>query len=99
MLSTIFLKMLVYLLIRVSLLTGQFSDSSISSFSLCLSCFTSSQSYNIWSVVCFPIFQGHIGLSIILYLYRYDLMRFRVKEDYRIKRDIRECGLHKLTKC
>jgi len=74
MLSTILLKILVYLLIRVSLLTGQFSDRSNSAFSLSLSYFTSSQSYNIWSVVCFPILQGHIGLSIILYVYRYDLI-------------------------
>jgi len=51
-LSTNFLKLLVYLLIRISFLTGQFSDRSISAFSLSLSCFTSSRSYNIWSVVC-----------------------------------------------
>ena len=53
---------------------GQFSDRSISAFSLSLSCFTSSQSYNIRSVVCSPILQGHIELSKILYLYRYDLI-------------------------
>jgi len=74
MLSTNLLKILEYLLIRVSLLTGQFSDRSISAFSLSVSCFTSSQSYNVWSVVCSPILQGHIELSIILYLYRYDLI-------------------------
>jgi hypothetical protein len=64
----------VFLLIRISLLTGQFSDRSISTFSLSLSCFTMSQSYNIWSVVCSPVFQRHIGLYMILYLYRYDLI-------------------------
>ena len=74
MLSTNFLKVLVYLLIRVSLLTGQFSDHSISAFSVFLYCFTSSQTCDIWSVVCSPILQGHIELSIILYLYRYDLI-------------------------
>jgi len=73
MLSTNILKILVYLLIRVSLLTGQFSDRSVSAFSLSLSCFTSSQSCNICSAVCSPILQGHSELSIILYLYRYDL--------------------------
>jgi len=56
------------------LLTGQFSDRSISVFSLSLSCCTSSQPYNIRSVVCSPVLQGHIELSIILYLYRYDLI-------------------------
>ena len=74
MLSTSLLKILVYLLIRVSLLTSQFSVRNISAFNLSLSCFTRSQSYNIWSVVCSPILQGHIGLSKILYLYRYDLI-------------------------
>jgi len=69
-----FLKLLVYLLIRVSLLTGQFSDHSISAFSVFLYCFTSSQTCDIWSVVCSPILQGHIELSTILYLYRYDLI-------------------------
>ena len=74
MLSTNLLKILVHLLIRVSLLTSHFSERDISDFSLPLSCFTSSQSYNVWAVVCSPILQGHIGLSIILYLYRYDLI-------------------------
>ena len=74
MLSTNLLKILVYLLIRVSLLTGQFSIRNISAFNLYLSCFTRSESYNIWSVVCSPVLQGHVGLSIILYLYRYDLI-------------------------
>ena len=74
MLSTNLLKLLVYLLIRVSLLTDQFSVRNISTFSSSLSCFTRSQSYNIYSVVCSPILQGHIGLSIIVYLYRYDLI-------------------------
>ena len=69
-----FLKVFVYLLIRVSLLMGQFSDSSISAFNLSLSCFTSSQSHNIWYVVCSPFLQGHIGLSIILYFCGYDLI-------------------------
>ena len=42
MLSTNLLKMLVYLLIRVSLFTGQFSVHNISAFSSSLSCFTRS---------------------------------------------------------
>jgi hypothetical protein len=67
MLSTNFFKISVSLLIRVSLLTGQFPDRSISIYSLSLSCFTSSQAHNTRSVVCSPILQGHIELSIILY--------------------------------
>ena len=51
MLSTNLLNILVYLLIRVSLLTGQFSVRNISAFSLSLSRFTRSQSYNIWYIV------------------------------------------------
>ena len=74
MLSKCLLKILVYLLIKVFLLTGQFSVRNISAFNLSLSRFTRSQSYNIRSVVCSPILQGHIGLSIVLYLYRYDLI-------------------------
>ena len=126
----IFWKISVYLLIRVSLPTAQFSDRSISAFSLSLSvypfqfipfslplsvypfqfipfslslsvyplqfipfslslsvypfqfipfslslsCFTSSQPHNIRSAVCSPVLQAHIELSIILYLYRYDLI-------------------------
>jgi hypothetical protein len=72
--STNLLKILVYLLIRVSLLTGQFSDRSISAFGLSLSCLTSLQSNNVWFAVCSPVLQGHTVLSIILYLYRYDLI-------------------------
>ena len=64
----------VFFLIRVYLLTGQFSVRSISAFSLSFSWFTRSQSYNIWYVFWSPILQGHIGLSIILYLYRFDVM-------------------------
>ena len=72
MLSTNLLKILMYLLIRVSLLTGQFSVRNISAFILSLSCFTRSHSDNKWSVVCSPILQVHIELYIILYLYRYE---------------------------
>ena len=82
MLSTNMLNILVYLLIRVSLLTGQFSVRNMSAFSLSLSCFTRSQSYNIWSVVCSPMLQGHIGLSIILYLYRYTQWDIYVHESF-----------------
>ena len=74
MLSTNLLNILVYLLIRIYLLTGRFSVRNISAFSFSISCYTRSQSYNIRSVVCCPILQGHIELSIILYLYRYDLI-------------------------
>ena len=73
-LSVNFLKGLLCLLIRISLLTGQFSDLSTAAFSLSLSCSTSSQSYNIWSVVCSPFLQRHIGLSIILCLYKCNLI-------------------------
>ena len=74
-LSVNFLKVLLYLLMGISLLTGQCSDLSTAAFSLSLSCSTSSQSYtNIWSVVCSPFLQGHIGLSVILYFYKYDLI-------------------------
>ena len=72
-LSVNFLKFLLYLLISISLLTGQFSDRSTAALSLSLSCSTSSQSNNMWSIVC-SILQEHIGLSIILYLYKYGLI-------------------------
>jgi len=62
------------LLISISLLTGQFSDRSTAALSLSLSCSTSSQSNNMWPVVCSPLLQEHIGLSISLYLYKYDLI-------------------------
>jgi hypothetical protein len=70
------LIILVYLLIRLSLLTGQFPYRSSSTFSVSLSCFTRIQSYNIWSVLCSPVLQGHIRMSMILYLYRCDLILF-----------------------
>ena len=68
-LSVNFLISLLYLLISVSLLTGQFSDRSTAALSLSLSCSTSSQSNIMWSIVCSPLLQEHMGLSLILYLY------------------------------
>ena len=59
---------------RISLLMGHFSVISTAAFSLFLSCSTSSQSYIIRSVVCSPFLDEHVGLSMILYLYKYDLI-------------------------
>jgi len=67
MLSVNFLKVLLYLLMRISLLMGHFSVRSTAAFSLFLSCSTSSQSYIIFM-------HEHVGLSMILYLYKYDLI-------------------------
>ena len=59
-----FLNSLLYLLISVSLFTGQFSDRSTAALSL--SPFsTSSQSNIMWSIVCSPLLQEHVGLSLI----------------------------------
>jgi hypothetical protein len=74
MLSVNFLKVLLYLLTRISLLMGHFSVRSTAAFSLSLSCSTSSQSYIVRSIVCYPFLHEHIGLSMILYLYKYDLI-------------------------
>ena len=65
-LSVNFLNSLLYLLISVCLLTGQFSDLSTAALSLSLSCYTSSQSNIMWSIVCSPLLQEHTGLSLIL---------------------------------
>ena len=59
------------MLISVCLLTGQFSYCS-TALSLPLSFSTSSQS-NMWSIVC-SLLQEYVGLSLILYLNRYDLI-------------------------
>jgi len=69
-----FLKFLQYLFISISLLTGQFSDRSTAALSMSHSCSTSSQLNNIWSIVCSPLLQEHIGLSLILNLYKYALL-------------------------
>ena len=53
---------------------GQFSVRSTAAFRLSLSCSCSLQSYNMWSAVCSPLLQEHIGLSKILYLRRYNLI-------------------------
>jgi hypothetical protein len=71
-LSVNFLNSFLYLLISVSLLTGQFSNRSSEALSLRVSCPTSSQSNIMWSIVCTPLLQEHVGLSLILYLNRYD---------------------------
>ena len=73
-LSVNFIKFLLHLLISISLLTDQFSDRSPAALRLSLSCSTSSQSNNMWSNFCSHLLQEHIGLSIILYLYKYDLI-------------------------
>ena len=73
-LSVNFWKFLLYLLISIYLLTGQFSDLSTAALSMSRSCSTSSQLNNIWSIVCSPLLQEHIGLSLILNLYKYALI-------------------------
>jgi len=65
-LSVNFLNSLLYLLISVCLFTGQFSDRSTAGLCLSLSFSTSSQSNIMWSIVCSPILQEHVGLSLIL---------------------------------
>ena len=62
-LSVNLLNSLLYLLISVCLLTGQFSDRSTAALSLSLSFSASSQSNIVWSVVCCPLLQEHVGLS------------------------------------
>ena len=62
-LSVNFLNSLLYLLISVSLLTGQFSDRNTAALSLSLSCYCSSHSYSVWSIVSSPVLQEHLGLS------------------------------------
>ena len=69
-----FLKFLQYLFISISLLTGQFSDRSTAALSMSRSCSTSSQLNSIWSIVCSPLLQEDIGLSLILNLYKYALI-------------------------
>jgi len=54
--------------------TGQFSVRNTALFRISLSCSGNLQSYNMWSAVCSPLLQEHIGLSEILYLCRYDLI-------------------------
>ena len=71
MLSVNFVKVLLYLLTRISLLMGHFSVHITADFSLFLSCSTSSKSYIVWSIVCSPFFH-YVGLSMILFLYMYD---------------------------
>ena len=68
-----FLKVLLYSLTRISLLMGHFPVRSTAAFSLSISCSTSSQSYIMRSIVCSPLLHEHVGLSMILYLYKYDL--------------------------
>ena len=58
----------------LSLPAGHFSVRVTSGFNLSLSCLWRLHSYIIWSTDCSPSLQGHIGLSIILYLFRYVLM-------------------------
>jgi len=73
MLSVNFLNILLYLLTRISLLMDHFSVRSTAAFSVFLSFSTSAQSYIIWSIVC-SFLHEHVGLSMILYLYKYDLI-------------------------
>ena len=74
MLCVNFLKFLLYLLTRISLLMGHFSVRSTAAFSLFRSCSNSSQSYIVWSIVCSPFLHEHVGLSLLLYLFKYDLI-------------------------
>ena len=69
-LSVNFFKFFAIFVDNVCLLTGQFSDRSAAALSLSLSFSTSSQSNIMWSVVCSPLLQEHVGLSLILYLNR-----------------------------
>jgi hypothetical protein len=68
------LTFLLYLLISLFLLTGQFSDCNTAAFSLSPSCSSSLHSNNMWSAVCSQLLQEHIGLSNILCLYRCDFI-------------------------
>ena len=74
MLSVNFLKFLLYLLTRISLLMDHFSVRSTEAFSLFHSCSISSQSYIVRSIVCSAFLREYVGLSMILYLYKYDLI-------------------------
>ena len=65
------LKNLYNFIVSVSLFTGQFSDCVPATFSLSLSCCRSLQLNSVWSTDWSPSLQEHIGLSIILCLYRY----------------------------
>ena len=76
MLSVNFLKILLYLLMRISLFMGHFSVCSTADFSLFLSCSTSSQWHNIRSIGCSPFLHEHFGLSVILYFYKYELILY-----------------------
>ena len=49
------------MLISVCLLTGQFFDRITAALSLSLSFSTSSQSNIMWSIVCSPLLQEHVG--------------------------------------
>jgi hypothetical protein len=62
-----FRKVLLHFVISLFLLTGQFSDRNTAAFKLSLSCSSSLQSNSMWSTVCSPFLQKHIGLSRILY--------------------------------
>jgi len=56
------------------LFTGQFSGRSTAALTMSLSCSSSSQLSNIWFNVCSPLLQEHIRRSLILKLYKYDLI-------------------------
>ena len=74
MFSVNFLKFLLYLLTWISLLMGHFSVRSTAAFCPSLSRSTISQPYIVLSIVCSAFVHEHLRLSVILYLYKYDLI-------------------------
>jgi hypothetical protein len=73
-LFTNFWKNFVYLFAKSEFAIGQFPPAFVILFlRTCLCFFNSSHSHNKWSVVCGLILQRHVGSSMILNLWRYDL--------------------------
>jgi len=68
------LKFLQHLFFSIYLLTGQFFERCTAASSMSHSFSTSSQLNNTWSIVCSPLLQEHIGLSLTLNLYKYVLI-------------------------
>jgi hypothetical protein len=74
MVFTNFWKNVVYLFAKSQLVIGQFPPSFIILFlRTCLSFLNSSHSHSKWSAVCGLFLQRHVGSSIILNLWKYDL--------------------------
>ena len=63
-----------YMIYNYNFAKGLFSGRSTAALTMSLSCSTISQLSNVWSIVCSPFLQEHIGLSLILNLYKYALI-------------------------